>query len=130
MALAAQGANRLPGKGEGVAQVWPDTGGRPAGLSGFFMYAPCIYPVFVLYSPRFFLAERGHLPTATCGCAEAAKAPYDLMSRAWKAAAPTRKVVRFKASRMQRACATASQGVGWEKILIQVWKWYVGNHSL
>ena len=40
------------------------------------------------------------------------KATYDLMSRAWKAATPMRKVVRLRATRANTDCQICGQGIG------------------
>src|SRR6185369_7018490 len=48
---------------------------------------------------------------------------YDLMSRAWKAAAPIRKVVRLNASKTSSEPITRSQGTGSAKIKSQARKW-------
>ena len=55
---------------------------------------------------------------------------HDLISRAWKAAAPRRKLVKPNAVRIQSDSIIRGQGIGSAKTKSQARKWWVKNQSL
>jgi hypothetical protein len=73
-------------------------------------------------SPYIGLFENAFLSRLTYGHGPP-KATYDLMSRAWNAAVPMRKVVRLKATKTHSDCTSCAQGMGWTYTLCQERKW-------